>query len=76
MKWVLTDAQAAIIKAFLEGAAKNGWQLCPSDATDEMGKVSALVHKCRCGDRITMWGANVWRDMLDAAPVFNLKAPR
>ena len=76
MKKALTDAQHIIIKVFLEDAAEDGWQMRPDEATEEMGKVSGLVHKCRCGNRITMWGSNTWRAMLAAAPVFNFKTLR
>ena len=63
----------AAVETFLQIAAKRGWHMRPDEATEEMGKVSGLVYKCRCGDRITMWGINAWHAMLAAAPEFKWK---
>ena len=40
--------------------------LVPKYPTDAMGKASAIVHHCACGRKITQWGCNAWRSMLEA----------
>lgn len=62
---VLTDAQAVIIKSFLEDAIKEGWQMRPDQVTSDM---------IQAGIRRSPNPQDCYERMLAAAPVFNFKS--
>lgn len=48
-------------------AHSTGMVMVPREPTDAMGQASALKTKCVCERRITQWGVNAWKAMIEAA---------